>query len=73
VVYRAYDGLGLIQLDLTSRAGRATLSTGDLIVAALETPFFEPIMVYSPAHAEVPLSGEAAEKVLREALGEGVS
>ncbi len=36
VVYRAFDGIGGMQLPLTIRAGRPTLSGGDLIALTLQ-------------------------------------
>jgi len=69
VVYRAFDGVGGIELPLTRRAGRATLAAGDLIRASLQTPFFQPLLVFSPRVSDQPLTGAQAVELLREKEG----
>jgi hypothetical protein len=51
VVYRAYDGLGGVHIELTERAGRPTLSAEDLLDLALDGGPFEPIAVFGAAPA----------------------
>jgi hypothetical protein len=46
VVYRAYDGLGGVHIELTERAGRPTLSAEDLLDLALDGGPFHPIAVF---------------------------
>jgi hypothetical protein len=46
VVYRSYDGLDGIQIPLTERAGRKTLSAEDLLDFALNADIFEPVAIF---------------------------
>jgi hypothetical protein len=46
VVYRAYDGVGPMQFQLTPRAGRPTLTAEDLLDMALDDRGFEPVAVF---------------------------
>ncbi len=46
VVYRAYDGLGIMKFELKQRAGRLTLSAEDLLDMALDGRGFEPVAVF---------------------------
>ncbi len=46
VVYRAYDGIGGLSIDLRERAGRLTLSAEDLLDLAVDDRGFEPVAVY---------------------------
>jgi len=66
VVYRAYDGLGHINLPLTPRAGRLTLSAQDLVDMTVAGKCFEPVGVYRPGASIEVLSGTAAGQQLRE-------
>jgi len=45
VVYRAFDGLGTIDLELRQRSGRPTLSAEDLLDLALDGRGFAPVAV----------------------------
>lgn len=45
VVYRAYDGLGAVDLQLHERSGRPTLSAEDLLDLALDGEGFDPVAV----------------------------
>lgn len=45
VVYRAFDGIGPIQLKLTRRSGRPTLSAEDLLDLAVDGNGFDPVAV----------------------------
>lgn len=47
VVYRAFDGLDGMDLPLTLRAGRQTLSAEDLVAFALSSDRLEPIALFS--------------------------
>ena len=64
VVYRAYQGVGRIHLELTRRAGRLTLAGSDLIAEGRRRIHFEPVAVYAPAYAEGVQSGAAAIDIL---------
>ncbi len=66
VVYRAYEGIGDVQFELTRRAGRNTLSAGDLIQMAIEGRQLHPVVVYSPKHSPDLLTGDAARQVLKQ-------
>jgi len=46
LMYRAYDGIEHINIELQERAGRPTLSAEDLLDLSLETDMFEPIAIY---------------------------
>ena len=46
VVYRAYDGIRAMKFDLSSRAGRMTISAEDLLDMAVEGRGFEPVAVF---------------------------
>ena len=52
VVFRAFDGLGDIEIGLTERAGRPTLSAEDLLDLALAGRGFDPVGLFGPAPAE---------------------
>ncbi len=67
VVYRAYEGVGPIRLGLTRRAGRLTLSGGDLIAEGHRRVQFEPVALFAPAFSEEVLSGAAAAEILETA------
>jgi hypothetical protein len=62
--------MGTIDLKLTNRAGRPTLSGGDLIRLALYRASFEPVAVYAPALAPQIARGTDADALLR--TGEGI-
>ncbi len=67
VVYRAYDGVGAIQLPLVRRLGRLTLSGDDLIQMALAGAHWDPAAVFAPAFAPQVMRGEAAREMIRRA------
>lgn len=46
LMYRAYDGIEHMDIQLVERAGRPTLSAEDLLDLALDTDMFEPIAIY---------------------------
>lgn len=64
VIYRAYSGAGSIEIPLTQRAGRPTLSGSDLIQMGIEQKHFLPIAVYAPVFAPEIATGQQAGAVL---------
>ena len=67
VIYRGFDGLGDLQIELSERAGRPTLSAEDLLDLALQRRGFEPVAVYgAPPCPDRLVSGPETEAVLRE-------
>ncbi len=70
VVYRTYDGIGGINIELHRRAGRNTLAAGDLLRMAIAGQHFNMVAVYSPAHGSQVLRGDAAVEVVRQEEGE---
>jgi hypothetical protein len=56
-----------MRFSLTRRAGRNSLSAGDLVRMALERTHFEPIALFSPEHSADVLTGDAAQAVLQQA------
>jgi len=67
VAFRAYDGMGGIQLALTRRAGRLTLSGSDLIAMGLRRENFDPVVVFAPDFASGLVAGKDADNVLSQA------
>ncbi len=72
VVYRAFDGIGGVQLPLTTRAGRPTLSGGDLLGMALQDDSAWGLVAAYVPHSspELVCGGDAAaivRSVLRQA------
>jgi hypothetical protein len=67
VVYRAYEGVGPIRLELTRRAGRLTLAGSDLVAEGRRRRQFEPVALFAPAFAEGVQSGAAAVKIIETA------
>ncbi|MCH7545221.1 MAG: hypothetical protein IID30_02310 [Planctomycetes bacterium] len=55
VVYRAYDGVGSMHFDLSSRGGRMTISAEDLLDMAVEGRGFEPVAVFGAPGCETML------------------
>lgn len=70
VVYRAYDGIGALQIPLVWRAGRPTLSGSDLIRLSIRREAFVPIAVYAPAFSPHPLTGPSVTPILQTAEGQ---
>ncbi len=69
VVYRGFDGLGTIDLRLTKRAGRLTLSGSDLIQMAINGQQFDTVMVYAPGLGEsTVIEGNATKAVLQRGM-----
>ena len=64
VVYRAFEGVGSMRLQLTTPMGRLTLSGCDLIGMGLEQTFFEPLAVYAPHFAPGLVTGPEVGRVL---------
>jgi len=65
VVYRSYDGIGNMGFELTSRAGRLTLSAEDLVEMAVAGRHFDPLAVFSPVHCPQLAVGNETEPVLK--------
>jgi hypothetical protein len=65
VIYRAFDGLGPVQLKLTERSGRPTLSAEDLLDLAVDGRGFDPVAVCgAPTCPETLIEGEAARDAI---------
>ncbi len=65
VIYRAYDGLGGLEIPLRERSGRPTLSAEDLLDLAVDGRGFDTVAVYGQAASGGRLVvGEAAAKAL---------
>ena len=64
VAYRAYEGLGGINFELTRRAGRLTFSAEDLLRMALARQHFKPLAVYSASHYKLLATDDSAAQVL---------
>jgi hypothetical protein len=69
VVYRAFEGIGGIQFNLSRHVGRFALPASELVNMALEKRHFELVAVYSPAHAAALQLGDAALEVIHHAVG----
>ncbi len=69
VVYRSFEGIGGIQFQLTRRAGRLTLSAGDLLQKAMAADGFEALAVFCPARSEEICVGSAALETLKATVG----
>jgi hypothetical protein len=66
VVYRAYDGVGPLRLQLTERSGRPTLSAEDLLDLALDGSGFDPVAVFgAPTCPDDLVVGEPAREAIR--------
>ncbi len=65
VVYRAYDGVEGMSFQLTRRAGRMTLSAGDLLSMALGKQHFDVAACYAREIDPGLLVNHEAEKVVR--------
>ena len=68
VIYRSYDGIGKIGFELTSRAGRLTLSAEDLVRMAVVGRDFEPLAVFAPDHTPKLVGGKAAGVLLKKTV-----
>lgn len=68
VVYRAYDGVDGMTFQLSRRAGRMTLSAGDLLGMALARQRFEVAACYARETAEDLLVEQAAEALVRKVV-----
>jgi len=72
VVYRAFDGLGDIDISLQTRTGRPTLSAEDLLDQALEGRGFDPLLIFGVdgCHDRV-ISGESVPDLLESSFSSG--
>ena len=68
VVYRAYEGIGGIQFELSRRAGRLNLSAEDILQMALDKNSFQVVACYCPNQSSVIESSTAAEAIIRKSL-----
>ncbi len=68
VVYRAYDGIGAVEIPVRERSGRPTISAEDLLDLAVASRGFEPVAVCGgPTCPDRLVDGEQArEAILRE-------
>lgn len=64
VVYRAYDGVGSINIPLVQRAGRPTLSGSDLIQMGIRGTNFTPVAAFAPLLTPGVIVGPQARSVL---------
>ena len=69
VIYRTYEGVGGIEFNLTSRAGRLTLASEDILDLAIDRRGFEPVAVFAPTHGEGMAVGAGAEALLKKTMG----
>ena len=63
VIYRAYDGIGPMNFQLTSRAGRVCLSAEDILDCATQGELFDVIAVYGVGGNRF-VSGDRAKTTL---------
>ena len=64
VVYRAFDGIGSINIPLVQRAGRPTLSGSDLIQMGIRETNFAPVAVFAPLLSPGIVRGSQARTIL---------
>ena len=63
VIYRAYHGVGFIDFELSSKAGRKCLSAEDFLNQAISNNWFDPILVYG-VDEDISLIGDDAKRAL---------
>ena len=68
VIYRAYEGVGGMAFQLTSRAGRLNLSAEDIIRMSLKNDWFDPIAVYCSGHSSQIVVGDPAKDAIEGTL-----
>ena len=67
VIYRAFDGLGPIELELQQRSGRPTLSAEDLLDLALDDRGFAPVALCgAPGCTDQVILGDDARRLMAE-------
>jgi hypothetical protein len=69
VVYRAFDGVGAMDLPLIHRIGRPSLSGDDLISMALAGQSFDAVAVYAPTFSDRIATGTQAQRLINRARG----
>ena len=69
VVYRSHDGIAGMRFELQQRAGRLTLSAGDLLEMALQHTCFTPVAAYVPGESSELTTDVAAEAIIARRLG----
>ena len=52
VIYRAYQGIGQIEFELSQRAGRPSLSAEDILGLALSDRFFDVVALISGQYTQ---------------------
>jgi hypothetical protein len=67
LVYRSYHGIGPVQFELQSYAGRTCLSAESLINQAVGQGWFQPVLVFG-LHGDEWTTGPTARQVLRESF-----
>ena len=67
VIYRAYHGVGSIDFELSTKAGRKCLSAEDFLNQAISNNWFDPILIYGVGE-DVVLSGDDAKRALSESF-----
>jgi hypothetical protein len=65
LIYRSFDGVGPMRIDLTRRLGRPTLCGSDLVRMSLARSNFSPVIAYAPAFSDRLLAGPELDGVLR--------
>lgn len=68
VVYRAFDGLDGYRLPLTYRAGRPTMSGGDLVQLAMEGQLLQPVCCYAPQYDKDVVTGNSIATIVSQAM-----
>ena len=68
VVYRSYDNVGGLEFPLTRRAGRLTLSGGDMIQLGINGDQWRPIAAYAAPFASGVVTGNEAVEVMKKGL-----
>jgi len=69
VVYRAFDGVGAMDLPLVHRVGRPSLSGDDLINMAVAGQSFDAVAVYAPTFSDRIATGAEAQRLINQARG----
>jgi hypothetical protein len=69
VVYRAYEGIAGVQINLRRHVGRFALATDDLLDMALSRRHFEIIAAYLPKRTSAVETGSGAAALVRQVSG----
>ena len=69
VIYRAYQGIGQIEFELSQRAGRPSLSAEDILSLALSDRFFDVVAMISGQYTQGKVfKGQDAALALRKSM-----